>query len=90
MMRWRTEVFRGRVMTACIDETIDEAGLMQVYITRPYGYYTPPHGSLRQPDIQGHSCGPFTSVYAAYAAAFNDCRRCILQDVTREIVGHQV
>lgn len=83
-MRWRAEVFYGRVMTAAVQLKVNDAGLNQAYIALPYGYYTPPHGSLRQPEILGHDCGPFESVDAAFAAAFCDCRHCILQDMSRE------
>lgn len=83
-MRWRSETFHGRVMTAAVQVSVDDAGLKHAYIAIPYGYYTPPHGSLRQPEMLDHDCGPFESVDAAFAAAFRDCRRCILQDMGRE------
>jgi len=71
-------------MTAFVEVNVDDAGLNQAYIALPYGYYTPPYRSLRQPDMLDHARGPFESVDAAFEAAFRDCRRCILQDVTRE------
>lgn len=83
-MRWRAEAFHGRVMTACVEVKVDDVGLNQAYIALPYGYYTPPDRSLRQPDMLDHTCGPFETIDAAFEAAFCDCRRCILQDVTRE------